>query len=221
MRIFCDFDGTISRVDTTDTVLSSLADPSWRELEDQWESGEISAADCMRRQIAMIGGSDDDLDAVLDGIEIDTGFVGFVAWARSCGFPIVILSDGVDRFIRRLLARIGLDDLPVVANRLAGEAGARELYQPWMRHGCAAGSGVCKCEAARPLPFRDDAIVFVGDGRSDFCVSGRVDLLFAKGKLADYAAGRNRPFHAFETFDDVTAVLKGLADVPALQIAAL
>ena len=33
-------------------------------------------------------------------------------------------------------------------------------------------------------------LVFVGDGRSDFCVSGQMDILFAKGKLLDYARSR-------------------------------
>ena len=220
MRIFCDFDGTISRKDTTDTVLSALGDPAWRALENEWEAGTLSAADCMRRQIALVGGTDADLDAVLDGIEIDPGFVDFIAWARAQEFEVTILSDGVDYFITRLLGRVGLDDLTIVANRLAGEPGARELYQPWARHGCAAASGVCKCEAVRPKPFRRDPVVFIGDGRSDFCVSGRVDILFAKDRLAEYAAGRNRPFHPFETFADVTAALEALVDVSTPKFAA-
>ena len=30
MHVICDFDGTISRGDTTDLVLEHLADPAWR-----------------------------------------------------------------------------------------------------------------------------------------------------------------------------------------------
>ncbi|CAN5370269.1 MtnX-like HAD-IB family phosphatase [soil metagenome] len=221
MRIFCDFDGTISRRDTTDYVLARLADPAWRDIEARWEAGEICAADCMRRQIALIRGSDADLDTVLDEVEIDPDFAAFVTWAETNDFVVTIVSDGVDYFINRLLSRAGLSHLKVVSNLLGGEPGRRELHQPWMRHGCAGVSGVCKCEIARPQAFRNDPIVFVGDGRSDFCVSGRVDVLFAKDRLAEYSAARARAFYPFETFADVTATLAGLVAAPVEQALAV
>lgn len=219
MRVFCDFDGTISQVDTTDFVLTALADPAWREVEAKWETGEITAAECMRTQIAMIQGSDADLDAVLDRVTLDPAFVDFVVWAEAEGLDVTILSDGVDYFIRRLLTRMGLGRLPVIANTLAGEAGQRQLEQPWIRAGCAGGSGVCKCDAARAVPFREETIVFVGDGRSDFCVSRRVDILFAKDRLADYSTARGRAYFPFESFADVTATLTRLRSAEAQAVA--
>ncbi len=208
MRIICDFDGTISRDDTTDLVLERLASPGWRDLEEDWLTGRISAAECMRGQIALIGGSEADLDAVLDGAVLDPGFVAFVEWCEARGLPVSIVSDGVDRFIARILARDGLERLPVIANRLAGAPGGRLLEQPWIRTGCAAGSGVCKCAAAAyPDTSAPDTLVYVGDGRSDFCVGGRADILFAKGALADYAQARTQSFIPFDTFDDVTTAL--------------
>jgi len=209
MRIICDFDGTISRRDTTDLVLEQLADPAWRDLEDDWLAGRITAAACMQAQIALIGGSAAELDALLDTVELDPGFPAFVAWCGEQGLPVSIASDGVDYFIARILRRHGLGHLQVVANRLAGEAGAWRLEQPSGRDGCAAGSGVCKCAVVRVRP--DDAApslkVYVGDGRSDFCVAGCAELLFAKGALAEYAAARAQPFLPFDTFDDVTRAL--------------
>jgi 2,3-diketo-5-methylthio-1-phosphopentane phosphatase len=211
MRIICDFDGTITQQDTTDWVLEALADPAWREIESDWVAGRISAADCMRQQVALIGGTQRELNAVLDAVQLDPGFVDFLAWAGERGFPVHIVSDGVDYFIARILARHGIAKLPTVANRLAGRAGRRRLEQPWSRAGCAAKSGVCKCDAAGPAPAGVEATVFIGDGRSDFCVSARADLLFAKGALAAYAAARDQAFVAFETFHDVTSALERLA----------
>lgn len=205
MQVFCDFDGTISAADTTDHVLEALARPAWRELEARWVSGRITAAECMRRQIALIDGTDADLDARLDEVALDPGFRDFAAWCERHDIPLTIVSDGVDHFIRRILAREGLDHLPVISNRLAGEAGRRRLEQPHRRDGCAGGSGVCKCEAIRPVKSRP--VIYIGDGRSDFCVSGRADILFAKGRLADYAAALNRPHHTFETFHEILAHL--------------
>ncbi len=208
MRIFCDFDGTIAKVDTTDLVLTRLADPAWEELEARWTRGEITAAECMRGQIALIGGDEADLDAVLDTVELADGFIDFVAWCQANAVPLTVVSDGVDRFITRILGRHGLSHLPVVANHLAGNQDVgRRLEQPWSRAGCAAGSGVCKCQVATRQTADDDLMVFIGDGRSDFCVSGRADLLFARDKLADYARARAMPHHVFSDFHTITTTL--------------
>lgn len=210
MQVFCDFDGTISVVDTTDRVLSRLASPAWEALEADWVAGRIDAAACMRSQIALIEGSDAELDAVLDAVELDPGFPAFAAWCLDHDIPLTIVSDGVDYFIRRILARHGLEDLPIVSNRLVGKAGARALAQPFRREGCAAGAGVCKCEVAEAGHRPSVTMVYIGDGRSDFCVSHRADILFAKDALADYAAQRGEAFERFETFDDITAMLAPL-----------
>jgi 2,3-diketo-5-methylthio-1-phosphopentane phosphatase len=217
MQVFCDFDGTISVVDTTDRVLDALAAPEWEALEADWLAGRIDAAACMRGQVALIGGSDAALDAVLDAVEIDPGFPAFAAWCADHGVPLTIVSDGVDYFIRRILARHGLEGLPIVSNELAGQAGARSLDQPHRRAGCAAGAGVCKCDVA--LAEAGRTMVYIGDGRSDFCVSHRADLLFAKGALADYAESRGEACTPFETFHDITATLAAL--VEARRVAAL
>lgn len=214
MRIFCDFDGTISRVDTTDHILSLFADPSWEALESDWLAGRITAAACMRGQIGLISVDDESLDQALDAIELDAGFVDFAAWCEEANIPLTIVSDGVDRFILRILDRHGLGHLPVIANRMAGGENRRHLDQPWRREGCAAGSGVCKCVVvgASPTPV-DTLTVYVGDGRSDFCASARADILFAKDKLAAYAADRGMAFHPFDDFHDVTRRLSLVRDV--------
>lgn len=212
MHVFCDFDGTISVVDTTDRVLSRLAAAEWESLEADWIAGRIDAATCMRGQIALIEGSDAELDAVLDAVELDPAFPVFAAWCADHGIPLTIVSDGVDYFIRRILARHGLGDLPIVSNRLTGKAGARALAQPHRRLGCAAGAGVCKCDVAAAQAASSNTMVYIGDGRSDFCVSHRADILFAKDALADYAAGRGEAHHVFESFHDITATLKPLVE---------
>lgn len=210
MQVFCDFDGTITVADTTDLVLSRLAPPAWEAIEADWVAGRIDAATCMRRQIALIQGDDGALDAVLDSVALDPGFCSFAAWCADEDVPLTVVSDGVDRFIRRILGRHGLAHLPIISNRLAGRAGARRLDQPFRRIGCAAAAGVCKCDAAAGRSKPAEALVYIGDGRSDFCVSQRADVLFAKAQLADYAAARGQAHHVFETFHDITATLAPL-----------
>ena len=102
----------------------------------------------------------------------------------------------------------GLGDLPVIANMFAGDARRRHLLQPYSNETCAAGSGVCKCAAMRMDERNPQTpVVFVGDGRSDFCVSAKVDFLFAKSQLLAFARAQHIPHFAFDTFHDVTAIL--------------
>ena len=56
MRIFCDFDGTISQIDVVDFLLNRLAGPSWNEIEAEWLRGEIGSKECLARQIPLIQG---------------------------------------------------------------------------------------------------------------------------------------------------------------------
>jgi 2,3-diketo-5-methylthio-1-phosphopentane phosphatase len=222
MRVICSFESTVALDDVRRLLLDAFADPTWRDIETQWEDGEITAAERAQRQTGLIRATDAELDAFLDKVRIDPAFVRFTAWCRNENIPLAIVSDGVDRFIQRILAANHLTHIAIVANELGGVEGRRSLAQSWGRAGCAAGSGVCKCDVAVIESPNDDLLVYVGGGRSDYCVSARAEVLFARGELAAYAAARKRGYFAFRTFDDIAAVLVRLRGPlhgrPALQV---
>lgn len=219
MRIFCDFDGTISRSDTTDLILTRLADPEWETIEEQWVAGDIDAATCMSRQIPLLRAPLAAIDAILDTVELRDGFVAFLGWAQRRGFPVQIVSDGVDYFIHRILARHGIADVPVMANRLVVIAdGDYRLEQPFRVVGC--GSGVCKCRIVE-APSDRRQLVFVGDGRSDFCVANKPDVLFATAGLERHCAEQKIAHKPFTSFAYVQSALECIAfDVDALAAVA-
>jgi 2,3-diketo-5-methylthio-1-phosphopentane phosphatase len=205
VHIYCDFDGTITAQDTTDAVLRDLARPEWESLEAAWLAGRISAAECMRKQIALIQGDDAALEAILGRIELRAGFESFARWCKEEDLPLIVVSDGVDFMIRHILNRHGLGYLPVFANQLAGVPGARVLDQPWAASACLNKSGVCKCGVTRagaPNP-----LVYIGDGRSDFCIAGEADVLFARSTLARHCVDQGLPFIAYDNFSDVQRYL--------------
>ena len=65
VRIFVDFDGTISLEDTTDVVLERFADPSWQKVEAEWLAGHIGSRECMKRQVELMRATPEELDHVL------------------------------------------------------------------------------------------------------------------------------------------------------------
>lgn len=204
--IFCDFDGTIAVQDATDFVLERLAAPEWREVEAQWEAGLIDSAECMRRQISLIYASEAELGKILDQVKIDKGFADFRAFCRNSGIPIFVISDGVDYFIRHILRNHHLDDFPVFANQLLRLSNGRyQLIFPHRYSGCKLNAGICKCHV---VDSQHTLRIYVGDGRSDFCVSHKPELVFAKDKLAIYCEQNDISFIRYRNFYDVTSHLK-------------
>lgn len=212
MQAFCDFDGTISKQDVTDLVLERFALPEWHDLEAQWEAGEINSAECMRAQIRLLQGQRQDIDRFLATVEIDPGFLAFRRFCIENGIRLTVVSDGVDYFIRRVLSHHGVDDIEVFANRMlrpaADISSEFDLDHPFASAHCQTGSGVCKCNIIRA---GDADHIYIGDGRSDFCVSSRAaKLIFAKSKLALHCRDNRIPFIAYSDFNDITAALQTL-----------
>jgi 2-hydroxy-3-keto-5-methylthiopentenyl-1-phosphate phosphatase len=180
-QILLDFDGTIAIEDTTDCLLERFAEPQWREVEEEWEAQRIGSRECMSRQVDLVRASEADLERFIAGVHIDPGFLPFVEACAAARFEVMIVSDGLDRIVRGVIARTGVS-LPVAANRLEHMGGERwRLGFPHADANCASASGNCKCAHAASL-LAGPRIV-VGDGRSDFCAANGADYVFAKGRL--------------------------------------
>jgi 2,3-diketo-5-methylthio-1-phosphopentane phosphatase len=204
----CDFDGTISTTDVTDSLLQRFGRPGWQALEDAWERGEIGSRECMKGQVALLDMDREELDAHLATIVVDPHFGDFVQAARERGMPVQVVSDGIDYAIHSVLQRHGLGDLPVIANRLV-QTGPRswQLQSPWASANCLRASGNCKCERLAEQQARHGHVLFVGDGSSDFCVSGKADFVLAKYKLIDHCVANHIPHATFFDFSEALALL--------------
>jgi 2,3-diketo-5-methylthio-1-phosphopentane phosphatase len=199
--IICDFDGTITPFDVTDAVLGAFADIRWEEIEREWIQGEITARQCMERQVGLLDVPLQELDAFLDRVPLTEGFAEFVSFCRSRHVDIRIVSDGMDYAIKRVLTRHGLDGIPVLANRLTSLGGSRYgLEFPHGADGCP--SGVCKCAATRAEGRR---ILLIGDGSSDCCLAGEASFVLAKRnrKLERHCAENRYPCRAYDNFFDI------------------
>jgi 2-hydroxy-3-keto-5-methylthiopentenyl-1-phosphate phosphatase len=205
MHLYCDFDGTISIEDVTDVILTRFAAPEWQLIEEEWKQGAMGSAECMRRQIALISASPEMLDKALDTIAIDPSFPAFIDFCASRNIPVTVISDGVDYFIRRVLARYHLSHLPIIANRLSttGE-NSYALSSPFSDPDCESAAGVCKCRSVSGF----ETSIYIGDGRSDFCVSNKPDMVFAKDKLATFCAQQDIAYIPYHSFSDITQSLR-------------
>jgi 2-hydroxy-3-keto-5-methylthiopentenyl-1-phosphate phosphatase len=211
--VICDFDGTIAHVDVTDGVLSRFALPEWEDIEAEWKAGRIGSRECMKRQVDLLRTPRAALDAYLDTVEIDPAFPAFVADCRARGLEVVVISDGIDYSIRRILGRHGLDDLLRASNRLVQLEGERySLEFPDANPKCSAGSGTCKCRSSSRMASGRPRLL-IGDGSSDFCLAGEADLVFAKHKLLQRCRERGLPHLACPDFTAARRLLPQLDHV--------
>lgn len=205
LRVFVDFDGTISLEDTTDVVLERFADPAWQKVEADWLAGRIGSRECLHTQVDLVRASPEELDGVCEDVPLDPHFPELVALCRQHGIPVAVISDGLDRLVTKMLTRIGVD-VPVFANRLEYLGDRRwQLRFPYAASGCQAGAGNCKCVAMAHEPMTTR--VLIGDGRSDFCAAETADLVIAKGALVEHCQASGLPYIVFGNFAGATTLL--------------
>jgi 2,3-diketo-5-methylthio-1-phosphopentane phosphatase len=211
--IVVDFDGTISLDDVSDGLFEAFAEAGWKEIDLEFERGEIGSRECIERQMALLRGGPDELEAyAVEHFPVDPSFPPFVEWARGGGIDVTIASDGVGLHVEPLLASVGLSDLPVVTNRAVPNGRWRIEFPN--AHPTCVFCGTCKMNATLAARDRAGPVAFVGDGHSDRFGALYADVVFAKRYLAEYCRRERVPFIAWTTFDDVRAAIETGLDLP-------
>ena len=208
--IFSDFDGTISQLDVTDLVLTELAHPSWREVEQEWALGVIGSRECLRRQMALVDASTQELNALVDSVPIDPDFARFSEYLKRRAVPFYVVSDGFDIFIRRVLKNSGLN-LPLrngthlFSSRLKVRGRRLEPSFPYAGPPCVHDCATCKAEIIRRRRRDGSLVIFIGDGLSDRFAAQAADVVLAKNQLLAYCRENGIDCWPFETFADIEA----------------
>ena len=203
-NVFCDFDGTISTVDATFSLLKAFALPEWLKIEEDWKQGQIGSMDCMRLQVELLRCDRLTLENHLSAIDIDPYFPEFVRYCSDHKIPLVVVSDGIDEVIRLILKRFKLEHLPIYTNRLVELGKDRySLSFPNAQIGCRKACGTCKRSLMKIHHAKNSLNLLIGDGMSDFCAAEGADFVLAKDKLLTRCRKRNISHSPFGNFKDV------------------
>lgn len=220
LRMFIDFDGTITRQDVGDALFERFGGSRSVAAVEEYREGKLSAADCFREECDACGSVEKAvMDAFLDAQEIDPTFEEFVRFSESRGFPVAILSDGMDYYIRRILERNGLGRVTFYANSLqlvpSGAPAHVRLapafpYRDEVCDRCAC----CKRNHILTLAADDDVVVYIGEGYSDRCPARYADVVFAKDDLLTFCQRENISYFEYSSFGDIVRRLEGLLEEP-------
>ncbi len=209
LDIFCDFDGTITELDTTDVILEMFASPVYREWELLWQQGQITGRECMERQTRLINASPETLELACKHLLIDEGIYELENACLTAGSSLTIVSDGIDFLMDAVLKPRGLAHISHYSNALAWDREGKPFLRfPFGNANCRGACGLCKCSLLGGAR-QETRTVYIGDGLSDSCVVHRADRVFAKNRLRDYCMANGLSHEPFASLSAVARVLFG------------
>lgn len=216
--IFCDFDGTITPTNVTDAVLESFADPLWREIQEEWLAGKLSAREVLEKQMPLISVESKELDAFIETIDVDPFFPQFATSCSERGYRLYILSDGFDYWIGKLLARAlsgtrMAAGIPIFACHLGFRGSRVSISFPYFPRGCAHGCATCKPALFELLKAGAQKTVVIGDGVSDHLLARYADLVLAKNQLLQFCHQEGIACQPFQDFREVTFQIEAALSV--------
>lgn len=203
--VLCDFDGTIVEFDTVEYILEELVPDSWRIFDEQLERGEITLAECMKKEVAMIKKTRSEIIDLVEGAKIRSGFKDFIEYCRLNDIPISIVSAGLDFVIEHILRINNVGDIPIHAPvaRCYGKRGIVLSFEH------LPGNGDFKEGIVEN--FREIAmnVSYIGDGIGDYNAARAADFVFAikGGKLASFCKKQGLSHLEVIDFNDIISYL--------------
>ncbi len=185
--------------------------PEWKELGEEFFTGKIGSREAYRRALSIFRINRERLLELIDGeMDIDRGFVKFWEHIKNRGWDFIIVSDGFKLYIERVLGRYGVIPDRIFANEVIFDEKGEltDVVFPYEDAELCRMFATCKIKILESLKESYSHIFYFGDGVTDYDVADRVTFLFAKERLAHYAADNSIPFFRFENFERVGRILE-------------
>lgn len=208
IALVIDFDGTVTEEDVGVSILNTFSLEDWHVYEKLYLAGDISLRDCLAGEYTTLPSDEPTLTQhAVETTEIRKGFHDFVEYCSNQKWPTLIVSGGLDFYIRAILDKNGLSDQEFVSGH-AVFSGGKRLSVRWDKEPLSClRSGTCKCHYVSRMTAAGYSVVFIGDGITDTCVVDKADYVFARHRLASYCEEKNIIFSYFNTFYEIKELL--------------
>ena len=208
LAVLCDFDGTITLTDTYEYVLRKFAQGDWRIFDEQYERGEITLQECVRRQGRLVRTPEMVLVAELERVTgFRPNFDKLVQYCRANKVPLVAVSAGLDFAIKYLLRMKGWDRLvKLYAARAKSTPEGIKFAFPRLRDKTSLS---VKDDLVKHYKKKGRRVAYVGDGIRDIHALKEADFRFVikDSKLAGLCRQQALPGREISDFQEmVTAI---------------
>ena len=210
LKIFCDFDGTVTKKDVWVDALGRFINDknAFNIVCDEFSNGKITSRECIKKELDLVENFDFGVfDGYIEQQELDDYFLEFVEYCSDNNFEIYLLSEGLDYYIKYVLNKFKID-LPYFCNTLITNENNGKLRLscefPYSDEHCnSCGMSKRNVLISNTNDLEKEISVFIGDGVSDFCVSQYADVIFAKHTLASFCWKNNITYFDYKNFGDV------------------
>ena len=202
-RVFLDFDNTMTTSDVLDDVIRRFSiNDQWMVLEKAWHEEKIGAKECLEGQLRNVRVTKSVLYKFLKKVELDPHFHQLLSLLVREGIKPVILSDNFTYIIKLILEYHGIKDLKVYGNTLRFYRGHIIPSFPYDNPFCLTCAHCKKIHLTKDKT-ENKLIVYIGDGRSDFCPARVSDIVFAKDNLLSFMMKEELPCIAYKDLGDI------------------
>jgi HAD superfamily phosphoserine phosphatase-like hydrolase len=175
-KVLTDFDGTIVEIDTGAYALTEFASGDWRAFDQQMIKGEITFEQYLRRQFGMINASIESIVSRIDRVAVlRPHFIELVNYCSKQGISLIIVSGGLDFYIRHILNKNNLN-VEIYAPKCDLGPSGLTLKFPTLTD---PASFSFKDDLVRQYRRLGATVLYVGDGYADYYALKEANVKFA------------------------------------------
>ncbi len=198
----CDFDGTITKEDVSFLILDEYTNGDWRQMFKDYKEGRITVGSFNKRAFAMVKENEENLKRfVVEKSRIREGFGELLNYCRRKDFRFVIVSNGLEFYIKTILKSQGADNIEVFAARTVFNENGIEA-----RYIGPADKEVqedFKKSYTRSFMRKGYRIIYIGNGASDIASAKLADHIFATSTMLTECQRESMRCTAFSSLKDI------------------
>ena len=205
--IQCDFDGTVTEDDISFMLLDTFAKGDWRAINKQYSDGIITVGEFNERAFGLVrAGKKVMLNYLNDKVKIRPGFQKFVEICQEKGIRLVIVSNGLDFYIKKVLEDMGLLNLEYHAAETRFHANVLKVRYIGPDNS-VVDSGY-KEKYLNHFLSEGYYVVYIGNGTSDLLPARGAHQIFATESLLEHCQSSGVTCIPFNSFLEINQVVK-------------
>jgi 2-hydroxy-3-keto-5-methylthiopentenyl-1-phosphate phosphatase len=206
--IACDFDGTITTVDTAELTLKKFAAGKWEVFDDLLGQGKISLEDCMINQFRLIKAPKEEIIQMLDSVvSLRPKIEELIEFCRVKDIEFTILSAGLDFYIDHVISKYGWNNVKRTSGTTTFTENGISIEFPKNHF---SDSETFKEDFVRTQKGMDKDVWYFGDGTSDREGALTANMVFTVtgSRLSEIMEARGKIHRDFQDFGDILTTLK-------------
>lgn len=200
--IQCDFDGTVTEDDISYYILNKFAQGDWRRLLHEYQEKRISVDKFNSSVFALVKADKLTLINAIKGKSIvRKGFQNLVLFCNNKNYRLVIISNGLEFYIREIFNDLGLNNLEIYAAQAEFHPDGL-VVQYIGPEGERLDDGL-KEMYVRLFLKQGYNVIYIGDGSSDIEAAKQAHRIFARDQLLNYCRENSIECEPFNDFNDI------------------